>query len=77
MPPLLTVKVPEYGVPAPLVIFNVPLFEISVVAVKTLGSGTVNTQGFVPSPIITLDPAPETVQFAAIVGVALFLILKT
>jgi len=76
VPPLLTVKVPEYGVPAILAIFKVPLLDIWVVPVKTKVPGTVNVHAFVPSPIMIFEFVPETVQFAPIVGTALFLILK-
>jgi hypothetical protein len=31
-----------------------------------------NVTGFIPSPTTTFDPAPETVQVAVILAVALF-----
>jgi hypothetical protein len=50
--------------------------EISTEAVITKLEPTVKLQAFVPSPIITLEFAPETVQVPFILGVALFRILK-
>jgi hypothetical protein len=76
VPPFNTVSNPEYGVAAVLDIFNVPRFDMSHGAVNTRIPGIVSTHVFVPSPIITFEPAPDTVQFTPMEGTALFRILK-
>lgn len=57
-------------------IVNVPLFIILIVPVTFLGLGIVKLMVCTPSPTCTTEPAPLTVQFALIVGAALFTIIK-
>ena len=74
--PEAKLKVPQLLAPE-VVLVIVPLFDTSVaVDVTTNVEGTVKLQAFVPLPTMIFDPAPDTVQDAPIVGVALLRMLK-
>src|SRR5476651_1413945 len=73
---LAALSVPNAGIVV-LAIVKVALAETSVGAVNTNPDGTVKLQALVASPIITFEPAPETVQVAVSVTVALFRTLNT
>lgn len=70
---LFVAKVPNVGA----VVFsmvNSAALLISIVPVKVKPDGMVKSVALVPSPTITFDAVPETVQFAPMVAVARFLI---
>ena len=73
---LVAFNVPNVGLLV-LVLVSVAFALTSTVPETAKPDGMVKLQAFVPSPITILELEPETVQAAPMVGVALFLILKT